>query len=753
MHQAHDKRRLTPLAYATLLAFSIMPDAAFAQDRTAGTSGTEEAGQLHSVVISAQKRKESASKVPASVSVIGAQQLENQHVTQLSDLNGYLPGVQIENGGTPGKTAVKIRGIGNLGPGPVVGTYLDDTPVGSSNNIQKGAGLVLDMLPYDIARVEVLRGPQGTLYGASSMGGLLKYVTIDPDLKHLEGRIGGGMSSVKGGQGSGRDMHAGVNIPLIKDTLALRASLASNQTPGWVGNAVTGARGINRSKQQGGRLALLWQASQDVSLKLSAIRQKIDANDNSLITLDKNNRQPVYGSHSNNKLFGEPFERDINYYSATLNWDLHWADFTSATSHSRENTSAPTDISHEFGVALPELGKMLGVDAPIGKSRFPLDIGSKKITQEFRLMSKPGGKMEWLAGAFYTKEDGTQAQTGTAQTMAGASIPVLDPLLIVSMPSSYKEAAVFGNLGYKFSDRFDISAGLRHAQNRQRYQQIVDPRSALALLGAVPNTAPPSSSSESVTTYMLSPRYLLSADSMLYVRVATGYRPGGPNIALPGVPSTVNSDSLINYEAGIKSSFLNRRASIELAAYQIDWKDIQISTSTDNGLSYAANAGKAQSRGVELSSQYKATQDWRLGLVIGYTAAYLSEDAPKLKAGKGDRLPGTPRWNAALTSDYNFSLPDGWAGHVGGGYSWIGERQSAVNPARSLTLASFGTLNLNADVSKDAWTVRLYAKNLANNQKLSSISPITNALSGAVSQYSANRPQPRTIGMAVDMQF
>ena len=251
MHQAHDKRRLTPLAYATLLAFSIMPDAAFAQDRTAGTSGTEEAGQLHSVVISAQKRKESASKVPASVSVIGAQQLENQHVTQLSDLNGYLPGVQIENGGTPGKTAVKIRGIGNLGPGPVVGTYLDDTPVGSSNNIQKGAGLVLDMLPYDIARVEVLRGPQGTLYGASSMGGLLKYVTIDPDLKHLEGRIGGGMSSVKGGQGSGWDMHAGVNIPLIKDTLALRASLASNQA--GLGRQCRHGRARHQPQQAAGR--------------------------------------------------------------------------------------------------------------------------------------------------------------------------------------------------------------------------------------------------------------------------------------------------------------------------------------------------------------------------------------------------------------------------------------------------------------------------------------------------------------------
>ena len=752
MHQAPDKRRLTPLACATLLAFSTMPHAAAAQDATPGATGTADAGQLQSVVISAQKRKESASKVPASVSVIGAQQLENQHVTQLSDLNGYLPGVQIENGGTPGQTAVKIRGIGNLGPGPVVGTYLDDTPVGPSNNIQKGAGLVLDMLPYDIARVEVLRGPQGTLYGASAMGGLLKYVTIDPDLKTLEGRIGGGISSVKGGKGTGWDLHAGVNIPLIKDTLALRASLASNHTPGWVGNAVTGARGVNHSEQQGGRLALLWQASPDVNLKLSAIKQKIDAHDNSQITLDTN-RQAVYGDYRNNKLFGEPFERDVNYYSATVNWDLHWADFISATSYSKESSSAPTDITREFGVAFPALGKMLGLTVAAGKSAFPREIDSKKWTQEFRLASKQGGKLEWLAGAFYTREDGTQMQRGTAQTMAGATIPVLDPLLQVELPSSYKEASLFGNLGYKFTERFDVTAGLRYAKNRQRFQQIVDPRSVLALIGAIPNTAPPSTSSEGVTTYMLSPRYLLSADSMLYARVATGYRPGGPNIALPGVPPSVQSDSLINYEVGVKSLFLNRRASVELAAYQIDWKDIQISTTTDQGLSYLANAGKAQSRGLELSSQYKATQDWRLGFVLGYTAAYLSEDAPTLRARKGDRLPGTPRWNAALTSDYHFSLPDGWAGHTGGGYSWIGERHSAVNPARSLTLSSFGTLNLNADASKGPWTVRLYGKNLANNQKLSMITPITNALSGKVSQYSANRPQPRTIGMEVDMQF
>ncbi|MEI2428920.1 TonB-dependent receptor [Lysobacter yananisis] len=745
MPHALRRRPRTALTLAIGLTLAASASAAAAQDAADGAArdapDTAPSATLEAVTVTAQKRTENARKVPSSISVVGEQQLENQHVTQLSDLNGYLPAMTISNGGSPGQTSVSLRGIPTIGAGAVVGTYLDDTPLGSSSNFARSSRFVLDLLPYDIQRVEVLRGPQGTLYGAGAMGGLLKYVLKDPDLHGFEGRVGAGLANVAGAGDLGWSARAGLNAPLIEGRLALRASFANEFTPGWNDNLASGRKDINDTRQRSGHLSLLWQPNDELSLKLTGLHQTVDSDDNSLSTLDAA-RRPVFGRDGTDKRVAEAFEKKIDFFAATLDWNLHWADFVSATGYSKTQTYQASDESPIYGPIFPLFG------AAPGLSEFSLALELEKWTQELRLVSKPDDRFEWMIGGFYTRETSANRQVVGATTLAGAPIPGVTPLAIAEIPSDYTERALFANATYKFSERFDVTAGLRHARNRQNFEQIVSDGILLPLATS------PGRSSENVTTYLLGSRWHFDRDSMLYARIASGYRPGGPNFAVPGVPPSVDSDRLVNYEIGWKSLFFDQRASIDLAAFLIDWKDIQLSAATRDGISYAANGGKARSRGVEFTSMFKLTPDLRVGVNGSFTDAYLVDAAPSLRGLPGDALPGIPRWTFAATADYYFEWSAGYNGHLGASYQWLGKRKTNVdsNPDAAPLPAS-GQLNLNADVSRNAWTVRAYVRNLTGARDISALSPVKSAATGDIVEWRANRVQPRTVGLEFDLRF
>lgn len=747
------------LATAMIAALGFSSSAALAQDQpTPGSAsnsiksgdanhgGKPDPITLGAVTVTAQKRSQDARKVPASISVVDSEQLENQHAASLIDLAGSLPGVHINTGGGPGRTSVTIRGIPSLGAGAVVGTYIDDTPLGSSANFARAPGYMLDLLPYDIERIEVLRGPQGTLYGASTMGGLLKYVMKEPALDHLGGELGGGISTVSGAHGTGYDGRAKIDLPLIRDKLGISVSVSKNRTPGYIDNVFTGQNGINAVVQKSSRAALLWKPNDDISVKVSALHQSVNAHGQGTILLDPITQKPLYGSQKTSLALDQPFRKQVNFYSATLNWNLHWADFTSATSYSSTATHQVEDDSVTYGPLFPLLG-----DYPTGLSAFDLDLGLKKVTQEFRLASKPDDHIEWLVGAFYTRESSKNFQGQRAQANDGTPFVGLDPLFVGSIPSTYKEGALFGNLTYKFNDRFDVTGGLRFARNEQSFEQRITGGGGLL----VPLGNSPGHSAENVLTWMLSPAYHLSDNSMLYLRAASGYRPGGPNFALPGVPPSVKSDTLVNYEAGWKSLLFDKRVSVDLAVYDINWRGIQVSTATPNGsITYLANGGTATSRGAELSAAFMPIRDLRLGFNAAYTDAYLTEDAPALKGKNGDGLPGIPHFNWSYTTDYYFQLPNTWSGHVGGGYRWVGRRSSNVSGSPyNYSEGSVGVLDLNADVSRDVWALRFYVKNLTNQHPHLNIGYLQNGVTNAVVNLQSAILQPRTVGVELDVQF
>ncbi|NJO12376.1 MAG: TonB-dependent receptor plug domain-containing protein [Gammaproteobacteria bacterium] len=430
---------------------------------------------LGEVLVTAQKRSENVQDVPSSVSVFGGEQLERLNAKSLVDYAAYLPGFNINSGGTPGQTTIVLRGVAPVGPGSVVGTYIDDTPLGSSSNYARATIYALDLLPDDIERVEVLRGPQGTLYGAGAMGGLLKYALRNPDLEQFSARVGGETFDIQGAGDMGWGARASLNAPLVTDKLGVRFSGFTQTTAAYSDNAFTGREDINEVEQTGGRAALLWQATDNFSVKLGGLWQRTKGDNNNYTTLeltgiDPPTGQPTLGEATAFHPLDEPFRKDLDFYSLTLNWDVGGGSFVSATSYSDTQTVSLQDASQIFG-SLYSL--LTGGLVPDGNNAFTLGLDLEKWTQELRFASVQGERFEWLVGAFYTEEKSGNRQESVAFDVNNAPIAIFAPFFaFAELPTDYQEIALFGDATFKFSAAFDVTVGLRWAENEQEFRQI-----------------------------------------------------------------------------------------------------------------------------------------------------------------------------------------------------------------------------------------------------------------------------------------
>ena len=720
-------------------SMAAMAAACPAQAQAQNAAAEENGGDI---VVTAQKRSQNLQDVPLSISVVSGDALQEQGAASLVDYGGYVPGMQVANSGTPGQARITLRGVAPLSAAQTVGIYLDDAPVGSSSIYNRGGNFALDLLPYDIERVEVLRGPQGTLYGASSIGGLLKYVTVAPSTKEFSVRAGVEAFSIKDAGGLGWGAQTMVNVPLVQDKLGISGSFSWRSSPGWVDSVKNPAQDQNDYEQRGGRVALLWQPVPQLTVKLSGIWQSIDSEGNGNYAAGLNGVR-VGNGHSSNNYVAEPYRFNLDYYAGTIDYDFGGATLTSATTYSKTKSVQEQDASYIYGALFPAL---TGNTVAPGITPFTIHLGLKKWTQELRLASPGGGRFEWMIGGFFTDETSSNAQIVRSYDMNRNVIPALDPLATVALPASYKEYAVFGNGTFRVTDRFEITGGVRWARNKQDFRQISE--------GAiVPKADKPGQSSESVFTYSVSPQYRFSDNGMIYARAASGYRPGGPNVVLPGVPPTVDADQLTNYEVGVKADFADRMVSVDVALFYMDWKDIQVVRSF-GGVNGQANGGKAISQGVEGTLIIRPAHGLTLTATGAYTDATLSEDVPEIDGLDGDRLPAVPKFSGALRADYQFELGGGATGSFGAGIRHTGSRFSLVESDPLVALAkAYTSVDLNASVTfDDHWTVRVYARNLLDNKGEMNRATIADGFN-LPSYLSISPLQPRTIGVALDMAF
>ena len=713
--------------FASISAFalSLLSSPSHGQDATTNNSVV-----LDEVIVTAQKRSESIQSVPASVSFVDAAKLVSSGARSLQDYAAYVPGLQVDTAGTPGQTTITLRGIAPLGSGSAVGSYIDDAPLGSSGFYAMANGFQLDLLPYDLRGVEVLRGPQGTLYGASTMGGLVKYVLAKPDSSEFAAAVGTDVSSIRGSSDAGVGGRGMINVPLIPGTLAVRFSGFYQQTPGYIDNPSRNRQDINDASQQGGRFALGWTPTADLEVTLDAMRQEIDSDGNAVVLLDPVTQRPLHADLDTALLLDEPFRQEMDFLKGSINWSVPFGTVSSVSSYGDSRNRQSFDVSVISGGAflVPQF----------------VDIHLRKFTQELRLASDAEQTVEWMLGGFYTLERVTNDQYVGALDFDSQPLDGLDPLLLASIPSRYEEQAVFGNLTWRLADRWSVGGGLRFSRNEQHYSQFTSGAFGVGDGGG--------RSKEDVTTYSTSVKYQLADDAMLYARVANGYQPGGPNVAGPGIPPTVGASKLVNYEVGLKTRALQDRVMLDVSLFRMDWKDIQVIASAPvTNTAFLINGGEARSQGVEASATLRPVEQILLSANFAYTDAKFTVNIPELNASVGQRLPHVPRYAASATAEYSFDLASEWEARVGGGVRYTDERPAYLFSPAAAPLVyrerSYVALDLNASVVHDSWKIGLFARNVLDKRAFVTDTPVNGVqLNGAVLQ-------PRSIGLSIDRSF
>lgn len=715
--------------------------------------GTEAPSQ--EILVTAQRREQLLIDVPQSVSVISGDTLEAVQATNFQDYLKLVPGLTL-NQATPGFGRLILRGVNTGGVASTVAVYQDETIFGSSTGLTNGAVLAGDFDTFDIARIEVLRGPQGTLYGANALGGVLKFVTNQPDTTQFEARAKTAVETTKGGDESYLGS-ALINIPL-GDKLAVRASSFYRDFGGFIDSIGTAGadveRNINGAKSYGGRGSILFEPSETFSVQLSAYLQDIENGASGVVDADPSTGQTLFGRPTQSQFAPESSRIRYRVYSAVGNLDLGFASLVSATSYSTQNQRFVTDQT-TFLSSL--VAGALGVPNELVQLQ---TTRVRRLTQEVRLQSADSDLFEWQVGGFYTRERGLIDQQFEARE-PGTNTPIggLPLLASATLTARYRELAGFANATVYFGDRFDLTFGGRYSHNRQRAGQASDG----ALVGG-PNILPEARSSEGVFTYSVAPRFEISDHASIYARVAKGFRPGGPNVLPPGAPAELgsfDSDSLVSYEVGIKAETADRTFGIDLAGFYIDWKDIQVFGLIDQfGLNF--NGDKAESQGFEFTATARPTRGLTASLLGAYTDAKLRDDTPPEVGGvEGDRLPYTPKYSISVNADYEWSVGGENTAFIGGSLRSLSRQTGSYDFAfratngRQRSIRAFETVDLRAGIDFGAFSIEAYAKNLTDSGgKTSFDEPVVSAATGTPLPYSpAGIIRPRTLGLALTAGF
>ncbi|HEU4967415.1 TonB-dependent receptor [Sphingomonas sp.] len=712
------------------------------------------AANSEDIVVTAQKREQLLIDVPQSISVVSGAALEEQHANNFSDYLKLVPGLQL-NQSTPGQGRLLLRGINTGGVASTVSVYVDETPFGSSSGLVNGAILAGDFDTFDVARVEVLRGPQGTLYGASSLGGVLKFVTNAPQMESFELRGRASVEAVDGGDTSYAG-NAVVNIPL-GSTLAFRASGTYRKDGGFIDSIGTAGsdveKNINDARIYGGRASLLFTPSHRISVRATAILQDIKADAPSTVEADPFTLKPLYGRLSLSQFV--PQFTDIRYriYNGTADFDLGFANLTSSTSYATQDETLRSDVTANLSAVVE------GVFGAPNELFLAQQTNDEKFTQELRLSDQTDA-FDWLIGGYYTHEKGEILQEYVpVEPGTFTRITTLPLLAQVSLHSVYEEIAWFANATLHLGERFDIDFGGRYSHNRQHANQVGDG----ALAGGPTNNI--ASSSENVFTYSVAPKLKFDDNVSVYARVAKGFRPGGPNVLPPsapaGTPATYDSDSVISYEAGVKAQTPDNDFSIDFALYHIDWNHIQLFAIVNN-FGVNTNGGSAKSDGAEFTVTVRPTAGLNLALNGAFTNARLTADSGPLVGGlKGDRLPFTPKYSAALNGDYRWSLAGSTEAYIGGSVRLVGDQPGAFDATfraangRQREVPSYSVVDLRAGLDFGRFGVEAYVKNLGNSHGITSTSAVqANGFdiypNGAIG---TGIIRPRTIGLSLTAQY
>jgi len=766
-------------------------------------------GELGEVVVTAQRRSERLMDVPMSIQAFSQQNLDQQGVRSVDDLTRVAPGVTFLRNGMSSSgnyndedSDISIRGIDSSAGAATTGIYIDDTPI-QTRHLNFGTVNPYPAL-FDLDRIEVLKGPQGTLFGAGSEGGTVRFITPEPSLTTYSGYARAEYGKIDGG-GSNYEAGAAFGGPLIDGVLGFRISASFREDGGWVnrvdytrppstidpsgstiysGNPVvtdTTEKNANWHDTQTFRAALKWQPVDGLSIDPSIYVQTLHINDTAAYWLNISN--PSDNVYNNGNAQRDPSTDPWYLGSIKVTWNQPWATITSNTSYFSRQQHSVSDYSQWFDTVF-----FLTEYPPVGQVNTSYFTDHQNnFNEEIRLSSvDSNSRLQWTAGLFYThtNEDSTEYVVSDGACAGGicpTNVPGLPAGEVTYIQPRFsmldKQAAIFGEATWKFTDVLKFTAGLRYSD--LQYFGVVQEQEQ-GLFGTLNVNTPSSGSSRPVT-----PRFVLNyqpnTDTLVYASAAKGFRPGGINTTLPdscfkgtgvspeAAAAPFSSDSLWQYEIGTKDSLFDHRMTVKAAIYYIKWKNIQQFIYLACGLGIDYNTGEVTGKGGDLEIQWRALDALTLGITASYTDSSFDDNVvlgtSDTVVTAGDHLQASP-WNLDLNAEYVWTAND-VKPYLRLDYQFATPQRSLIpytdsaNGANSDStlpgLPEIRVLNLRAGVRLSGVDVSLFANNALNYHTPIFVSRDFNApaygLPNLDTNYFGRGYAPRTVGVTATYKF
>jgi iron complex outermembrane recepter protein len=724
-----------------------------------------DSGTLQEVVVTALKRDTALQDTPIAISAITGETLSNSGVQGIADLAASVPSLGFVDAG-PAFRRVVIRGIQAAGE-PTVGTYYDETPVtGSVGSANDAGGSTPELRLFDVERVEVLRGPQGTLYGSGSMGGTLRVIYNKPKFEQ-EIATDTSLSATEGG-GFNYEVNGVFNTPIVDDKAAARIVGFYGKRAGYIDEVVLGIDDINDTRSYGGRGQLRLTPLTNLTVDVAAFLNRVRT--------DSNSWTVQAGDYNTDAFTRQPVRDDLDLYSVTANWEQGAVNVTGVVSYLKRDLESVSDVSRFIAGmrTAANCARQANGGAPCNATQlsnfFALVDGQStsvlypqqemnSTTAELRVSSNDTSALHWTLGTFYSdRETEVENPQVNADPITGAIIEPQQVGTVRFIDDDLKQYAGFGEVSWDATQRLNLTVGTRYF----KYTKDIVGQTTVGSILVGARVTPPTtvSSDEAGWVSKFNASFKITDDILLYTEAAQGFRPGGANqvLGLPTALTPYESDSLWNYEAGVKSTLFGRRMTVDFDVFQIDWDDIQVTGRTPNGaFAYITNAGAARVQGVEAEVSARPMIGLSLNANATYTDAVLTENqansnvsAPGLK---DDRIPYVPKVSGGVGAQYEWPLKNNLGGFARIDANYVGSSYSDFRPnatfTREVDAYQLVNLRLGTNAPDDRWSAYLFCTNLLNE------TAIVRATSSAilVGRTIVNSAPPRTIGINVRTQF
>jgi outer membrane receptor protein involved in Fe transport len=705
---------------AILMAGSaVLPAAAYAQDTVPAAADESADSRPGDIIVTAQRYEQRLQDVPLSISVVGAEELKGRGVTALTDLQYSVPGLSIYEVGT-GKQTVQLRGISTSIGSTTVGIYYDETPLSLDTT---GDSFMVRMI--DLERVEVLRGPQATLYGNGSMGGTIRYIPAAPRLDAVSGSADIEYNQTRHGE-AGYKAVGVINLPLATDVAAVRLAAAYERTGGFIDNVATGENDVNRSDIYTVRGSLLVKPTEELSISLLGLYQK-SKQPSQDIGVDYQTVMPV----------ASPLRDRYTLIQGKVGYDLGFAELSASSSYIDRHNFTQFDLSALFVPLIGALGFPPGYITQI-PTLATTDF--KVWNSEIRLGSQGDGPFDWQIGV--ARNDLKVHVFGGTETAPGTL-----PFPIIASDDRRRSRAwtIYGEASYAVTPELRATAGLRwFSENKQR---VIDST----------NFGVTSLDTGDKTYRTVNPRFNLSydftPDSMVYVNVAKGFRSGGFNQTSAGggvipVPPTYKPDSIWTYELGTKHALFGNKLSLDASIYRSEWSDVQSNNfAPGNVITIVNNSGHVSGWGVDLAVNARPTRDVTLSATYGWNN--LKYDEATADKAVGDPVDAAVRESWSASADWRPALSDSVNGIVRVDYQHAGKGQFTLrnlNPVLIVARPKRDLVNLRVGAAFGPVEVTLFANNLFNET-----APVVVGPFGLILEDVEQRP--RVIGISASAHF